>query len=149
MNYITRYGPDCVGHNDINRMSCEEQARIYKGGKAGCKGPKAQQFANSVLQCCGKPSVYILLSTPFVHQPIFAQIMCVMYMDIVLFFSSVCPSVCLSFSGFYLGALFLVNAKIDDVATPSFMLILRSLSHMCKIYIWTIHCCTKVCNILS
>ena len=101
MNYITRNGADCVGHGDINRMSCEEQARIYKGGKAGCKGAKAQQFANSVLECCGKSSVYIQLSLPL-RTP---AILTLKYMCHVHEYSfTLCPSACLSvwLSGFYL-----------------------------------------------
>ena len=54
MNYISENGATCVGKTDIATMTCDEQARIYKGGAAGCNGVEAQQFADTVRQCCGK-----------------------------------------------------------------------------------------------
>ena len=54
MNYISENGATCVGKTDIATMTCDEQARIYKGGATGCNSVEAQQFADTVRQCCGK-----------------------------------------------------------------------------------------------
>ena len=59
MNYIQMHGAACVGKSDINQMTCEEQARVYKGGATGCNDAEARQFARTVNQCCGKTFIDI------------------------------------------------------------------------------------------